>query len=89
MGEHGVGTSVATPDLRTEQPLEGEPAAGARPGPEGQEPDVGRAPMATDVVAEDDHLVTATGQGVNHVDRLREGWVIRVYDLGDEDDPHG
>ena len=46
------------------------------------------AVVTADAVAEDDDLVAATGEGIDHVDRLRESRVIRVDDLGDEDDAH-
>ena len=36
----------------------------------------------------DDHLVAATSESLDHVDRLRERRVIGVDDLGDEDQTH-
>ena len=60
-----------------------------RPAPKASSANIRRAPLPADAVAEDNDLVAATGQSVDHVDRLRESRVIRVDDLGDKDETHG
>ncbi len=59
-----------------------------RAGPERSQGDVIRQGMSAGVIAEHGDVLAPPGERVDHVDRLRERRMVRVDDLGCEDEPH-
>ena len=85
MDERGVGARGDLPARRSRE-AQASSDAGARA--EGRELDVGRQVVAADRAAQDGDRLEAAGERADEVDRLREGGVVGVDRLRDDEEPH-